>query len=127
MSISHTITKTWQGQSGLPISKGVVLTASEEVNFDFQVAASTSNQPFNLAFTKVDLQSIFILSDQTVTIKTNSSSTPQDTLTITGNDPYQWDINCGIANPFAGNVTSGFTSNAGDTAANVSVRVLTTG
>lgn len=125
--ITHTITKTWQGSNSLSLTKSVSFQASEELNFDFSLAANTTNQQVNLAFTKADLQSIFISSDQDITIKTNSSGSPQDTLTITAGNPFEWDATSGIANPFAGSVTTAYFTNGTSTNANVSVRTLTNG
>lgn len=125
--ITHTVTKVWQGSNSLPLSQSVSLTALEELNFDFTLAASTTNQQINLAFVKADLQSIFISSNQTITLKTNSTGSPQDTLTITAGDPFQWDINSGIPNPFAGSVTTAYLTNGTASGANVSIRTLTNG
>ena len=128
MSITHNITRAWRGQTGATtISASVALTGSEELNLDFSLAANTTNQQEALAFTKTLLQSVFVYSDQNITIKTNSTSTPQDTLTINAGDPLVWDVNCGLAEPFAGNVTTAYFTNSNATAANVSVRVLTNG
>lgn len=126
MSIQHLVTKTWTGggSGSASISKQVTLTGVEELNLDFSLAANTTNQQESLAFTKANLQSIFISSSVNITIKTNSSSAPQDTITITANDPYQWDVNCGLPNPFAGDVTTAYFTNGTAGAATVSVRML---
>lgn len=124
MSITHTITKTWASGTSAPLSKSVSFVGVRELNIDAAVAASTTNQQELLSFTAASLLEIFISSTQNVTIKTNSSSSPQETLTITGGDPLQWDNTCGIAIPFSGDVTSIFITNAGASSATVSIRTL---
>lgn len=131
MGISHTITRSWAGQSsGSPINPvGATFTGTEELNFTLSLAGGATNTQFNLVFTKTSLQSIFIYTDaENVTLKTNSSGSPQDTITITAGEPYVWDVSSGITNPFAGNVTSGFVTNSSGTiSTNFYVRCLTNG
>jgi len=129
MSISQSISRGWAGQNGTPINPPAqVFTGSEELNFDFSVAGTTTNEQFALAFTKSLLQSIYIYSPtENLTIKTNSSSVPQDTLTITAGEPLVWDVNCGLTCPFSNNVTTAFVTNATSTATQLSIRGLTNG
>lgn len=128
MSITHTITYGWSGGSGPSISQAVNLTGSEELNFSFSLAGNTTNQQEALAFTKTLLQSIFIYSDtQDITIKTNSTGSPQDTITVLAGDPFVWQADSGITNPFGGNVTTAYFTNAAGTATNVVVKTLTNG
>jgi len=123
MSIKHTLTKSWAGPAG-QISKANAFTGDQEINFDFVLAASTTNQQRPLAFKISLLQSIFISSDQAITLKTNSTTTPGDTKTIAAGDPY---MAAGTSSPFAVDVTTAYFTNAGTTAANVQVRCLTNG
>ena len=130
MAITHTITRGWAGQNGSPINPaGASFTGSEELNFTLNLAGGATNTQFNLVFAKASLQSIFIYTDaENVTLKTNSSGAPQDTLTITAGEPWVWDVNSGITNPFAGNVTAGYVTNSsGSVSTNFYVRCLTNG
>ena len=126
MSISQTLSLNWS-ESGQSLTQNVTLTGSEELNISASIAGNTTNEQHALAFTQSLLQSIYISSDQALTLKTNSSSVPQDTLTIAANKPFCWYSGCGIANPFANNVTSLFVTNAGSTAANLNIKCLTNG
>ena len=129
MSITHSLTRGWLGQNGNPVTPAAqLLTGSEELNLDFTLSANTTNQQISLAFTKTLLQSIFIYSaTQNITLKTNSSSAPQETLTITAGIPAVWSVNDGFVNPFAGNVTTAYVTNATATDTAVSIRCLTNG
>ena len=123
MTVKHTLTKSWTGPAG-GIQKSLPATGEQEINLDFLLPAGTTNQQRPLAFKIALLQSIFISSDQNITIKTNSTSTPSDTKNITGGDPY---LATGVSAPFSADVTTAYFTNAGTTGANVQVRCLTNG
>jgi hypothetical protein len=62
-----------------------------------------------------------------MTLKTNSTGSPQETLTIKANKPFAWNINSGVPVPFAGNVTAVYATTGVLTAdANLNVRGLVT-
>jgi hypothetical protein len=73
-------------------------------------------------FLGASLRSLFILSDKDLTLKTNSSGSPGNTLTLTANKPLVWYQGCGLANPITVDVTKLFLTAA--TAARVRVKVL---
>lgn len=123
MSISHSYSDSWQSGSNI-ISRSVTMTGTEEINLDFSLAANTTAQAEPMVFNKTSLQSIYIVSDQNISILTNSSTEPQETLTIKASVAFSWNISSGIPVPFAGNVTAFYFTNATATAANISVRTL---
>lgn len=71
-------------------------------------AAASAGASLTMSFVKANLQQFFLVADQNCTVKTNSNSTPQDTLTLIANIPYYWSLSSGLTNPFGGNVTSAF-------------------
>jgi len=70
--------------------------------------AASAGASLTMAFTKANLQSFYLVADQNCTVKTNSNSTPQDTITLVAGVPYVWSLSAGLTNPFGGNVTSAF-------------------
>lgn len=70
--------------------------------------AASTNASMTMAFTKANLQSFYLVADQNCTVKTNSSGTPQDTITLVAGIPYVWSLSSGLTNPFGGNVTTAF-------------------
>lgn len=123
MSITNTFTF---GHSGGDVSLAdtVAEVAAVAQSGSFTVAGSTTNQQEGFSWTNANLRGVYLKSDQTLTLKTNSTGSPQDTLTITAGVPFVWVFGSGITNPFAGNVTQTFWTNGGATLANVYVRVL---
>lgn len=120
---SHNIGLSWN-RSGETISKTVVMTADGEVNVDTTVNASATDKEVDIAIDVSSLQSLYIWSDQDVTIQTNSGSVPADTLTIEADSPLVWYVGCGLDNPLGTDVTKLYLTNAGGAAATVKIRVL---
>lgn len=113
------------------LNGGVVATqintqsGDEETDIDTSIAPSTTNQSFNLAVTIANAKSILLYADQALTLKTNSSGSPQDTINLAAGQMIPWQTGDTAAAPFSGNVTALFVTNASATlAANLKVRVL---
>ncbi len=125
MSISHVLGLNWAGPTGaVAITENVTLTGVTELNLDFTVAGSTTNQQEPLVFTVSKLQSFYMVSDQALTVKTNATSGQQETIVLAAGIPYLFVGGSGQLAAFAGNVTTAYFTNAGSTIANVKIRSL---
>jgi hypothetical protein len=124
MSVSNTLTLGWSSGSANGVNQSVTLSANTSVISNFTGTNSATTQ-VHLDWTNANLQVFYALSDQDLTLKTNSSGSPQDTITLHANKPFVWYKNSGITNPFAGNVTTTYWTNGGLVDANVQVRILT--
>ncbi|MBP3956326.1 hypothetical protein J8F10_13630 [Gemmata sp. G18] len=128
MAITHTIAQGWGGSAGsLSASVGVTSTNANEQNFSATLAAPTTNQQRDVQWAQAKLLAVYILSDQDVVLKVNSSSSPTDTITIKASYPFCWIKGCGLPYPFtgtAGTVTTTYWSNSGSAVANVEFRSL---
>lgn len=87
-------------------------------------AAASTNVSMTMAFVKANLQQFFLVADQNCTVKTNSSGSPQETLTMVANVPYVWSLSSGLTNPFGGNVTTSFVTST--PAVTIKYRILQT-
>lgn len=127
MSKTHTITTSWSNGS-TPLQGASVNTSDGEINRSLTgadaVPGSTTNQAITIAFLLAGLKSIYLLSDQDVAIKTNSSGSPQETINLKAGQPIIWAQGLGLAPLFAGNITAMYVTNAGSVAANVNICVL---
>jgi hypothetical protein len=119
----HTLAISLTAPSGQK-SASIQLSASADGEFDEVVPPTTTNMPFSLALDISQVKSLFLLSDQDVTLKTNSSSSPTDTIALKANIPYVWFTNAYDTCKITADVTTAFITNAGATAANVSARWL---
>lgn len=70
------------------------------------------------------LASVYILSDQDLTLKTNSTGSPDDTIILTANKPVIWYAGCGWTNPLTVDVTKFYLTNGGGTSATFRARFL---
>ena len=77
MAFTHSIGVTYKNDAGTITSTTNTYTGDLEHNFDQAVPISTTNQTTSIAFTKSKIVSLVIYSDQALTIKTNSTSTPR--------------------------------------------------
>jgi hypothetical protein len=71
--------------------------------------AGSVNAPFTLALTAVNLTDVFLVANQDCVIKTNSTSSPGNTITLVAGIPLAWGVSAGyFACPFTANVTDAF-------------------
>jgi hypothetical protein len=124
VSFTHTLTQSYATNVGTVTSATLTFTGDSEDDLDVAVPANATNQNYAIQFNKTALQSILITCDQAVTIKTNSSSSPQDTINLGANTPVIWYAASGATSPFAGNVTGIYVTNPANVAANLKIRGL---
>lgn len=95
------------------VSTSITLTANSQQNTDLLVNANSEVRA-NVSIIKADIQSLLLFCDQSITLKTNSSSAPQDTLNVQANVPYVWTVNTAsiFACPFSNNVSAIFVNTA---------------
>lgn len=123
---THTYAITWNN-GGSQFSQSVALTDEGEININgddgegLDVPNGSTDLEVDVSFTTAGLTSIFIWSDQDLTIETNSGSEAADEISITANKPFWWYSGCGIDNPFGTNVTAFFVTNSSGSAAHLKI------
>ena len=100
------------------------LTGGVEDKFNFNVPANGANYLVNANIVFANLVSWFAYANQSIKIKTNSNSAPQDTINVTANSPSQWWNTSCYTNVFAGNVTAFYIDNNTANVAAVSIYML---
>jgi len=127
MSFTHTLTDTYSDNAGIVVTTTVSKTGSEVVEWDGIIPISTTNQALQLAFTTASMQALLISSTFALTLKTNSSGSPIQTLTLAPNQAITWYTGSANANPITTDVTEIFITNAsGTNAPALKIRVLIT-
>lgn len=132
--LTRTLSAGYTGSSPA-ISHRRDVTGDSEVSLSLRdadgngLAASAANQEQQLGLDVANLKLLVISvtgNNGAVTIKTNSSGSPDKTFTIaSGGGVVVWDKNGGEANPFGStDVTTLFLSNPGTTVADVDFRAL---
>ena len=89
--------------------------ASGRVELDETIPAASTNLQCNFTADVSAMVALMIVSDQDVTIKTNSTSTPGDTIPLKANVPIPWvsDFGSKPPNPLTADVTTIYVNNAG--------------
>jgi hypothetical protein len=121
--IQHLITTTWQ-RSGESIPVTVTIEDGGEVNITEPLAAPVTNYLINIAVDVSELSSLLIYSDVACTIKTNSSGSPDNTITVAAGKPVVWYTGCGLACPLTVDVTKIYVTVGGSTAGTLKIRAL---
>ena len=67
---------------------------------------------------------VILSSDKYLTLETNSSSSPQETIALKEGNPLLWVKDAGLDLPFAGDVTKIFATNASGADAELKIRAL---
>lgn len=112
---------------GVRLSKDVTVTAENFTRTEVSVADGQTAFRVNLAIDVSQLEALYIVSDQAVTIETNDSTTPDDTLVLEANEPLEWyrgpTVDAADRNPLAVDVTDFYIANASGAAATVKIWV----
>lgn len=106
--VTKTFTETPSADGGHPL--------------DITVPAATTNKQVNVALTRANLAAVVLYATGAVTIKTNSSGSPQETITLVAGEVVKWTSGqgSGLAGcPFSGNITALYITNAGSAAVTV--------
>lgn len=107
------------------VNVATTLTGDEEQDIDIEVAVSTTNELQNFAITKANLQAVLIYADGALGLKTNSTSAPQDTITLTAGQEIAWMNGDAAACPFSSNVSAIYVTNSStSTPVNLKIRSL---
>ncbi|HKD38448.1 MAG TPA: hypothetical protein VKB78_16660 [Pirellulales bacterium] len=90
------------------------------------IPPSTTNQPYPLTWTIANVQAIVLVSNVSITVKTNNATTPSETVNLTANIPYIWFVGSPLANLFTHDLTGGlFLTNATAAQARLQGQILT--
>lgn len=92
---------------GNRISATAAEVGTTDIYLNTSFGASTTNQLVAAAFTVANIQGVFLVANQNLTIKTNSSGSPAQTINLIAGLPLYWEASAGyFSNPFTTNVTA---------------------
>lgn len=126
MPFTHRISQSYNDAIGQVASIQGSYSGQNSKEFDGSVPANTTGFAIPLAFTKASMQALCLTSNQPVTLKTNSESSPGQTITLAAGQVIYWGSDFTAPNPITADVTALYCDNAGTMAAIVKVRVLLT-
>lgn len=123
MTYQATLLTTYKNNAGTFASGQISVTGGDEDDFSFTVAAATTNDSHPLALAVATMGGVCLISDVPVTIKTNSTSAPGNTITLAAGVPLAWMTGAAGANPFTVDVTALYITNAGTAPAHVQMSI----
>lgn len=86
---THLFTRGWTNGGGT-LSKQITVQSGGEKNLDETIPGSTTDQLVDFDMDVSQMKGLFIVADQDCTIKTNSSGSPVNTITLLANVPFVW-------------------------------------
>ncbi len=124
MAYTHKITTGYTSDMGAISSTVETFVGSAQVGVDVAVVAGAVNALEAIAITQANIVSVCIVSDKALTLKTNSSGSPQETLSLVAGSQVVWTTNSTHACPFSDDITAFYLSNAGVAPARFRVECL---
>jgi len=123
---AHTITYTMapDTEDTQTNAVSVTKTADNANNLSVAVADSATDDQHTYDIDVSLVESIYWVSDQTVTIETNDGTTPAQTITLTANQPLVWHDTMVFSNPLTVDITDVFVTNNSGSTANVKLYTL---
>lgn len=117
---------TTQEGNNTALSVEVKTETESSIREDVAIPANTTNKEVDIDFVFSRAKNIFITSDKALTLKTNDTTTPGDTISLPANVPVIYDSQGVGTNPFTADVTRFYFTNAaaaGQPDANVKIRI----
>lgn len=86
---TSTIEFRFRNSDGVTLQGEITKTADTPVGGTYPIAASATDAEIQVAIPR-GLEMLFILADGALTLKTNDSADPDDTITLVANQPNVW-------------------------------------
>jgi hypothetical protein len=121
--MNFSITHRVSSDADTPISATPTETGSSQYVVDNSYGAGSTNIALAGSFPYAGVQSIYMLADSDLTLKTNSSGSPVPSFSLKAGRPYVWSVSDGyFANPFTVNVTGFYVTCS--TSARLRIKIL---
>jgi hypothetical protein len=124
VAYTHNITSGW-ADAGLSVSKTNSYVGDNAPRLDVPIPDSSTDllTPWSLERGN-GIVMIFILSDQDMTLKTNSSGAPDDTIVLKANVPYIWTTDSYDAIQITADITALYMTNGSGEDASLRIESL---
>ena len=116
---THTIQTTYNGSASRSTTQS--FTGSGAISISESVSNGGTDVQINVAMDVSALKSVWINSDQAVTLETNSGSAADETISLLANQPYIWYTGSYFTNLLATDITAIFITNASGATATIQI------
>lgn len=123
MSFTHTLEEKIS-TSGNTVQTSNAFSGDGQVSLEVSVPDSETDMLVDLALNVSEIKSVFITSDQDLTLETNDGSTPDDTLSLVADVPYVWHENSYFSNLLTTDITALYLTNASGATANFKLEAV---
>jgi len=123
-TFTDTISITYSGNGKAVTTPVGTYTGDADAGAAVVIPANTTNQDVAIVFPVADIQSLVMASDQNLTVKVNSTTTPTETILLKATAGLVWGVDYATDCPLGTNVTHFYVTNAGATDAKFNFRVL---
>jgi hypothetical protein len=123
-TFTDTVTTSYSGNGRAVSGKTGTYTGSKDAGVAVVVPANTTNQLITIAFPVAGIVSLVFSGSQNLTVKTNNSGSPINTLAVKANSDLIWANDYVGTNPLTADVTAFYVTNATSTDATFNFRVL---
>lgn len=106
------------------ITKSVVCTGGQVIRLDESIPDESTDLAVALALDVSQIKGLYIVSDQDLTLETNSGSAADDTIALVAGVPLVWHPGCYMTNPLATDVTALYVTNASGAAARLQAEII---
>jgi hypothetical protein len=128
MAVTNTLTDTisisYTGNGKSVSSKLGTFNGSKDAGIGNVIPAGSTNLLVTVAFPYANIQAIVFDASQNLTILTNSTSSPGNTIALNANYGVFWGVGFLAAKPLTADVTAFYITNSGATDAQFNFRVL---
>ncbi len=123
MAFTHRITRSIV-TSGNSLTGATVVSTDGQQSVAVAVNDAVSDLEIEFDVLIADLKSVFILATQDMTLKTNSTGAPDETLNLLAGKPYEWQEGSYFANLLGTNIAKFYVSNASGADGQLDVEAL---
>lgn len=122
---THSITTGYKSDEGSITSVIKSFTGDSETGIEDNLAVGATNKHYALAVTIAQIVAMVLFASTSMTVKTNSSTTPQETINVGAGQQVVWTNDGSLgAIPFAGNLTGFYVTNNDAKVGNFKFRAL---
>ncbi len=123
MSFSHTAALNLASASGT-LERTKAYSGSGEINISESVVTASTDLAITCAIDVSAVKSFYVVSDQAVTLETNSGGSPTNTIVLKAGVPYQWNTDSYNTFLLTGDVTVIYVTNASGSTAAIELRCV---
>jgi hypothetical protein len=96
---THTIVTQWSQSGATPSTSKMTVEAGSETNIVEPIPANSTNKQVAFTADVSQMKSVFMKCDVAVTVKTNSTGSPDKTITLAVGEAIKWTSTDGQSNP----------------------------